>query len=88
VKRVLSHAYDLPALGARIDRAAAAILAHTPTDARTTADFTSLRENLLPLKQYLARRKVWAPRPAIPWICRRPPPHRNVSNRYAAASAR
>jgi hypothetical protein len=66
IQRVLAHAFDLPALGARIDRAAAAILAHTPTDARTVADFTSLRENLLPLKQYLARRKVWAPAPGDP----------------------
>ncbi len=66
VKRVLAHAYDLQALAARIDRAAAAILANTPTDARTMADFTTLRENLLPLKQYLARRKLWVPAPSDP----------------------
>ena len=61
VTRVLAQAFDLPALQARVDRAAITILKHTPTDAQTIADFTSLRENLTPLKIYLDRRKAWAP---------------------------
>ena len=60
LRRVVTQAYDLPALHARIDRAAAVILAHPPGDPRTTADFQSLRDNVPELKSLLARRHAWA----------------------------
>jgi hypothetical protein len=61
LRRILGAPWDLAALGARIDRAAATVLAHTPGDARTTADLASFRDNLPVIKAMLARRKAWAP---------------------------
>ena len=60
LRGVLGQPFDVDALTARIDRAAATILAHTPTDLPTMADLQRLRDNLPVIKQQLVRRKQWA----------------------------
>jgi spore coat protein H len=60
VKRVMTQAYDLPALATRLDRAATVLLGQPPTDARTAADVQRVRGSLFSLREMLVRRLVWA----------------------------
>jgi hypothetical protein len=60
MRRILGEPYDLDALNARLDRAAATVLAHSPADVATMADFQRLRDNLPVVKEMLTRRKQWA----------------------------
>jgi hypothetical protein len=60
VKRVMTQAYDLPALATRLDRAAAVLLGQPPFDARMAADVQRVHSSLFSLREMLARRLVWA----------------------------
>ena len=60
VKRVMTQAYDLPALATRLDRAAAVRVGQPPFDARMAADVQRVRSSLFGLRELLVRRLVWA----------------------------
>ena len=60
VKRVMTQAYDLPALATRLDRAAAVLLGQPPIDARMAADMQRVRGSLFSLREMLVRRLTWA----------------------------
>jgi hypothetical protein len=60
VKRVMTQAWDVPALAERMDRAARMLTAQPPTDARMAADVQRLRGSLFELRALLVRRQAWA----------------------------
>jgi spore coat protein H len=55
----LVRTFDLPAMQARIDRAARTIHSFTPTDARTMADYRSFDQALAEVKADMAAIKAW-----------------------------
>jgi hypothetical protein len=59
LESILDQAWDVPALEARIDRAARVITSHVPADAQTAADLQSFRANVQRTKDALAQRKRW-----------------------------